>query len=52
MQNISYHSYCRTTQYFDRELTEKLDKTVTELEALNINYPFNKPVPEELKNAL
>jgi hypothetical protein len=39
-------------QDFDIELTEKLDKTVTELEALNINYSFNEPIPKELKNAL
>jgi hypothetical protein len=39
-------------QYFELKLTEKLDKTVTELEALNIDYSFNEPIPKELKNAL
>ena len=36
----------------ERGLTEKLDKTMIELDALNINYPSGEPIPEELKNAL
>ncbi|MEN8215864.1 MAG: hypothetical protein ABFS56_05710 [Pseudomonadota bacterium] len=36
----------------DRGLTEKLDKTIIELDALNINYPSGESIPEELENAL
>jgi hypothetical protein len=33
-------------------LSRKFDKTTMELDALNISYPFNQPIPEDLKNAL
>jgi len=36
----------------ERGLPKKLDKTMMELAALNINYPFNESIPKELKNAL
>jgi hypothetical protein len=36
----------------ERGLSKKLDKTMMELAALNINYPFNESIPKELKNAL
>jgi hypothetical protein len=39
-------------QYLERGLTGKLSKTTFELDALNINYPFNISIPEDLKNAL
>jgi hypothetical protein len=39
-------------QALERGLTEKLNKTTFELDALNINYPFKVPIPEDLKNAL
>jgi hypothetical protein len=39
-------------QDMDGGLSGKLDKTTIELDALNISYPFQIPIPEDLKNAL